>query len=183
MSERGIFTTFVTWSGSLHSCQVCHSRGLDTSDVDPEALVRWLADWVELSDAAGGKTCCCEKCRRFHGKCSATLGRQFARLRVFTFIDVARISCARQPPVYLFSCTRNWLQVFSRLQLVARFPTLTTGYMFSRVHNWWLHVFSRLQLVACFPAAVPGNVFLCPGCVGYLFMLRFKVTLYSFLLD
>jgi len=32
---------------------VCHSRGLDTTDVDPEALVRWLADWVELSDAAG----------------------------------------------------------------------------------------------------------------------------------
>jgi len=32
---------------------VCHSRGLDTTDVDPEALVQWLADWVELSDAAG----------------------------------------------------------------------------------------------------------------------------------
>ncbi|XP_044181668.1 LETM1 domain-containing protein 1-like [Acropora millepora] len=32
---------------------VCHSRGLDTTDVDPEALVKWLADWVELSDAAG----------------------------------------------------------------------------------------------------------------------------------
>ncbi|CAH3190483.1 unnamed protein product [Porites evermanni] len=32
---------------------VCHSRGLDTSDVDPEALVMWLADWVELSNAAG----------------------------------------------------------------------------------------------------------------------------------
>ncbi|KAL9958897.1 hypothetical protein ACROYT_G035970 [Oculina patagonica] len=31
---------------------VCHSRGLDTTDVDPEALVRWLAEWVELSDAA-----------------------------------------------------------------------------------------------------------------------------------
>ena len=40
-----------------HFCsyQVCHSRGLDTTDVDPEALVRWLADWVELSDAAGGE--------------------------------------------------------------------------------------------------------------------------------
>ena len=36
-------------------CQVCHSRGLDTTDVDPEALVQWLADWVELSDAAGSK--------------------------------------------------------------------------------------------------------------------------------
>ena len=35
--------------------QVCHSRGLDTTDVDPEALVKWLADWVELSDAAGGE--------------------------------------------------------------------------------------------------------------------------------
>ena len=34
--------------------QVCHSRGLDTTDVDPEALVQWLAEWVELSDAAGG---------------------------------------------------------------------------------------------------------------------------------
>nr|XP_058957905.1 LETM1 domain-containing protein 1-like [Pocillopora verrucosa] len=32
---------------------VCHSRGLDTTDVDPEALVQWLAEWVELSDAAG----------------------------------------------------------------------------------------------------------------------------------
>ncbi|XP_068688274.1 LETM1 domain-containing protein 1-like isoform X1 [Montipora foliosa] len=32
---------------------VCHSRGLDTTDVDPEALVQWLADWVELSNAAG----------------------------------------------------------------------------------------------------------------------------------
>ena len=33
---------------------MCHSRGLDTTDVDPEALVQWLAEWVELSDAAGG---------------------------------------------------------------------------------------------------------------------------------
>ena len=55
MLERGIFTTFVTSSSFTRSCQVCHSRGLDTTDVDPEALVRWLADWVELSDAAGGK--------------------------------------------------------------------------------------------------------------------------------
>ncbi|KAJ7388931.1 Serine hydrolase-like protein 2 [Desmophyllum pertusum] len=36
--------------------KVCPSRGLDTTDVDPEALVQWLADWVELSDAAGDRT-------------------------------------------------------------------------------------------------------------------------------
>ena len=49
-------------------CQVCHSRGLDTTDVDPEALVRWLADWVELSDAAAGKKSTKKlNCRCFHG--------------------------------------------------------------------------------------------------------------------
>ena len=47
---------------------MCHSRGLDTTDVDPEALVQWLADWVELSDAAGGeKSTNKHSCHHFHG--------------------------------------------------------------------------------------------------------------------
>lgn len=35
--------------------KVCHSRGLDTAEIDTEGLVRWLTEWIELSDAASGK--------------------------------------------------------------------------------------------------------------------------------
>ena len=49
------------------------------------------------------------------------LRRQFAQLRVSTFIDVARISCTHQPPANLFSCVCIWLHVLPHLELVAYF--------------------------------------------------------------
>ena len=75
----------------------------------------------------------CEKWRRFHGNHCATLGRQFAQLRVSTFIDVAHISCTHQPPANLFSCVFIWLHVLPHLELVAYFATLATGGMFYRI--------------------------------------------------
>ena len=117
MLERGVFTTFVTSSSFPLSCQVCHSRGLDTTDVDPEALVRWLADWVELSDAAGGKICCFEKWHCFHGERSAIL----AQLRVPSFLFIRYCS-------HLLHLSATWWHVFfSCLQLVTSFLYALAG--------------------------------------------------------
>ena len=46
MSFKGCF---------IFGVKVCHSRGLDTAEIDTEGLVRWLTEWIELSDAASGE--------------------------------------------------------------------------------------------------------------------------------
>ena len=86
----------------------------------------------------------CEKWRHFHSNHCATLGRQFAQLRVSTSIDVAHISCTPNHqltyfPVfasgYMFYRIWNWLHFFQRLQLVSRFPAFATGCIYSRFYN------------------------------------------------
>lgn len=111
--------------------------------------MRWLADWVELSDAAGGKTCCCEKWHCFHGKRSASL----SQLRVL-FSMFMWCCCSS----HLLHSPATWWHVFPCLQLVTCFPALVTGYMFSRTFNW-LHVFTCLQLVTFFLALATGYMF------------------------
>lgn len=133
MLERGIFTTFVILSSFPRSCQVCHSRGLDTTDVDPEALVQWLADWVELSDAAGGKICCFEKWHCFHGKRSATL----AQLRVPSSLFIHVRYCS-----HLLHLSATWWHVFSCLQLITCFLSALAG---SQSNDWGLYLsFSKI---------------------------------------
>lgn len=136
----------VTWSSSPRSCQVCHSRGLDTTDVDPEALVRWLADWVELSDAAGGKKCCCEKWRRFQDTHNAILGRQLCSVTCVLF-SMFTWFCTCHPPDYMFSHACNWLHVTWGIGLTAFVAVITNNSL--TPHSYfgdWFRFFSQIPM-------------------------------------
>jgi len=83
-------------------------------------------------------------------------------LRLLVFPLLATDAC-------MLSCSSQRFEVFPRLALVTCFPTLSTGYMFSRAKHW-LHVFPLLAPDTCFPALSTSYMFriligLVIGCV------------------